>query len=247
MTITESGYYINEKNKLNLNLEIIKNNIEGKENSIIYSYLMAALKKRMVSINKKITLLCCDNIRENGKMLQDCLKQYLSASKEYELLEWIEENVSFPSCVVDRITPRTPEFLKSEIMEKFNLDDNCGVMAEPFIQWIVEDDFINERPRLEDVGVKFVDDVFPYEEAKIRILNAGHLVLSYFGVLNNYKTYDQTIKDEQLKEFFFNFQRLEAIPALGKDIPFDLEEYMLVIFDRFNNEFCLIIIFTKII
>ena len=57
-------------------------------------------------------------------MLQECLKQYLSASKEYELLEWIEENVSFPSCVVDRITPRTPEFLKSEIMEKFNLDEN---------------------------------------------------------------------------------------------------------------------------
>ena len=156
MTITESGYYINEKNKLNLNLELIKNNIQGKENNIIYSFLMAALKKRMLSINKKITLLCCDNIRENGKMLQDCLKQYLSASKEYELLEWIEENVSFPSCVVDRITPRTPEFLKSDIMEKFNLKENCGVIAEPFIQWIVEDNFINERPKLEDVGVKFV-------------------------------------------------------------------------------------------
>ena len=65
MTVTESGYYINEKNKLNLNLKIVKNNIEGKENNIIYSYLMAALKKRMLSTNKKITLLCCDNIREN--------------------------------------------------------------------------------------------------------------------------------------------------------------------------------------
>ena len=109
-------------------------------------------------------------------------------------------------------------------------------MAEPFIQWVIEDKFINERPKLEKVGVEFVTNIIPYEEAKIRILNAGHLVLSYFGVLNNYKTYDQTIKDEQLKEFFFNFQRLEAIPALGNDIPFDLEEYMLVIFNRFNNE-----------
>ena len=151
---------------------------------------MAALKKRMLSINKKITLLCCDNIRENGKMLQDCLKQYLSASKEFELLEWIEENVSFPSCVVDRITPRTPEFLKSDIMEKFNLKENCGVIAEPFIQWIVEDNFINERPKLEDVGVKFVKDVFPYEEAKIRILNGAHLALSYFGALKGYTTDD---------------------------------------------------------
>ena len=119
MTVTESGYYINEKNKLNLDLEIIKNNIEGKENNIIYSYLMSALKKQMLYTNKKITLLCCDNIRENGIMLKDCLKQYLSVSNEFELLDWVENNVSFPSCVVDRITPRAPEFLKTEIMEKF--------------------------------------------------------------------------------------------------------------------------------
>ena len=100
--------------------EQIKDNVNKKEKSIIFSFLHNALNLRREKCNKPITLLCCDNIRENGKMLQDCLKQYLSASKEYELLEWIEENVSFPSCVVDRITPRTPEFLKSEIMEKFN-------------------------------------------------------------------------------------------------------------------------------
>ena len=235
MTITESGYYINEKNKLNLNLELIKNNIQGKENNIIYSFLMAALKKRMLSINKKITLLCCDNIRENGKMLQDCLKQYLSASKEYELLEWIEENVSFPSCVVDRITPRTPEFLKSDIMEKFNLKENCGVIAEPFIQWIVEDNFINERPKLEDVGVKFVKDVFPYEEAKIRILNGAHLALSYFGALKGYTTYDEAISDKNLEQFFFEIQQKEILPALVNK-PFDLEEYMITIYERFKNK-----------
>ena len=235
MTITESGYYINEKNKLNLNLELIKNNIQGKENNIIYSFLMAALKKRMLSINKKITLLCCDNIRENGIMLKDCLKQYLSASKEYELLEWIENNVSFPSCVVDRITPRTPEFLKSEIMEKFNLKENCGVIAEPFIQWIVEDNFINERPKLEDVGVRFVKDVFPYEEAKIRILNGAHLALSYFGALKGYTTYDEAISDKNLEQFFFEIQRKEILPALIHK-PFDLEEYMITIYERFKNK-----------
>ncbi len=235
MTITESGYYINEKNKLNLNLELIKNNIQRKENNIIYSFLMAALKKRMLSINKKITLLCCDNIRENGKMLQDCLKQYLSASKEYDLLEWIEENVSFPSCVVDRITPRTPEYLKSDIMEKFNLKDDCGVIAEPFIQWIIEDNFINERPKLEDVGVKFVQDVFPYEEAKIRILNGAHLALSYFGALKGYTTYDEAISDKNLEQFFFEIQQKEILPALVHK-PFDLAEYMITIYERFKNK-----------
>ena len=152
-----------------------------------------------------------------------------------KLLEWIGENVSFPSCVVDRITPRTPEFLKSDIMEKFNLKENCGVIAEPFIQWIVEDNFINERPKLEDVGVKFVKDVFPYEEAKIRILNGAHLALSYFGALKGYTTYDEAISDKNLEQFFFEIQQKEILPALVHK-PFDLEEYMITIYERFKNK-----------
>ena len=236
MTVTETGYYINAEGEINSDLEIIKDNVNKKEKSIIFSFLHNALNLRREKCNKPITLLCCDNIRENGKMLEKSLISYLKLCNDIELINWIETNVTFPSCMVDRITPRSPKNLANEISEKFKINEKSSVMAEPFIQWVIEDKFIDERPKLEKVGVEFVTNIIPYEEAKIRILNAGHLVLSYFGVLNNYKTYDQTIKDEQLKEFFFNFQRLEAIPALGNDIPFDLEEYMLVIFNRFNNE-----------
>ena len=94
MTVTESGYYINENNNLNLNLQIVNDNIQKKENSIIYSFLLAALKKRMLLLDKEVTLLCCDNIRENGVMLEKCLKQYVKNSKEFKLLEWIERKVS---------------------------------------------------------------------------------------------------------------------------------------------------------
>ncbi len=236
MTVTETGYYINADGEINSELEIIKNNVNNKEKSIIFSFLQNALNLRRQKCNKPVTLLCCDNIRENGKMLEKSLISYLKLCNDIELINWIEMNVTFPSCMVDRITPRPPEGLPNEINYKFGIIEKSSVMAEPFIQWVIEDKFVEERPKLEKVGVEFVKNIIPYEEAKIRILNAGHLVLSYFGVLNNYKTYDQTIKDKKLKEFFFNFQRLEAIPALGNDIPFDLEEYMLVIFDRFNNE-----------
>ena len=193
MTVTESGYYINEENDLNLNLQIVKDNIAQKENTIIFSFLLSALKKRMHSIDKEITLLCCDNIRENGLMLEKCLKEYVKQSNELELLEWIEHKVSFPSCVVDRITPRAPKYLKGEVKKKFDIDENCSVMAEPFIQWVIEDKFIGKRPKLEDVGVQFVNDVFPYEESKIRILNGGHVALSYIGALKGHKTNDQAI------------------------------------------------------
>ena len=235
MTVTESGYYINEENNLNLNLDIVKDNIQQKENTIIFSFLLSALKKRMVSIDKEITLLCCDNIRENGLMLEKCLKQYVKASNELELFQWIEKKVSFPSCVVDRITPRAPEYLASEIKEKFDIDENSSVMAEPFIQWVIEDNFIGKRPNLEKVGVKFVQNVFPYEEAKIRILNGGHVALSYIGALKGHETYDEAICDRELQQYFFELERKEIIPALGNEAPFDLEEYMITIFERFKN------------
>ncbi len=235
MTVTESGYYISEDNKLNLNLKIVRDNIEKKENTIIFSYLLNALKKRMNSINKEITLLCCDNIRENGVMLENTLKKFVESSEEFSLLEWINKKVSFPSCVVDRITPRPPDDLKSEIFDNFNIKENCSVMAEPFIQWVIEDNFIGRRPDLENVGVQFVKNVFPYEEAKIRILNGGHVALSYFGALKKYVTYDAAISDKELEQYFFELERREIIPALGNEAPFDLEEYMMVIFNRFKN------------
>lgn len=236
MTVTESGYYIKQDNKLNLDLSIVKNNIARKEKSIIFSYLHRILTIRMNECNKPITLLCCDNIRENGIMLKSALKDYIKACEDVKLLAWIDANVSFPSCVVDRITPRSPDNLAKEIKNKFNFNDQCSVMAEPFIQWVVEDNFKGKRPKLEKVGVQFVKDVFPYEESKIRILNGGHLALSYFGVLKGLKTYDEAINDKELLKFFFNLEKKEIIPALGNEIPFDLEKYMLVIYNRFKNK-----------
>ncbi len=236
MTVTESGYYISENNELNLNLSIVKKNIKKEESTIIFSYLLSGLKKRMDTIDKEITLLCCDNIRENGLMLEGALKKYVKYSNEFKLLEWIEKKVSFPSCVVDRITPRTPKYLKKEIKDKFSIDENCSVMAEPFKQWVVEDNFISKRPKLENVGVQFVKNVFPYEETKIRILNGAHIALSYIGALKGYQTYDEAINDKQLQQYFFELERKEIIPALGKEEPFDLEEYMMIIFDRFKNK-----------
>ena len=236
MTITETGYYISGTGELNTKLDIVKNNIEGKEKTIIYSYLHRALNVRKNTCNKPITLLCCDNIRENGVMLQKTFRTYLEACNDQELIEWIEKNVTFPSCVVDRITPRAPDSLADEIKTELAIDEKCSVMAEPFIQWIIEENFIGKRPELEKVGVQFVDNVFPYEEAKILILNGGHVALSYFGALKDYTTYDQAINDPSLQEYFFKFEKEEVIPALGNEMPFDLKKYMMVIFDRFKNE-----------
>ena len=235
ITVTESGYHINPSNQLNINDKIVKKNIQGIESNIIYSYLHKALNIRKKTCNKPLTILCCDNIRENGRMLKEALNIYLKACKDKDLIKWIKINISFPSCVVDRITPRPQKKLFKEIKKKFNIDEESSVMAESFIQWVVEDNFISKRPKFESVGIKIVKNVMPYEEAKIRILNGSHVALSYFGALKGYKTYDEVINDEELQKFFFNLQNNEIIPGLGKNIPFNLDDYMMIIFNRFKN------------
>ena len=105
MTVTETGYYINAEGDINSDLEIIKNNVNKKEKSIIFSFLHNALNLRREKCNKPITLLCCDNIRENGSMLEKSLISYLRLCNDIELINWIKANVTFPSCMVDRITP----------------------------------------------------------------------------------------------------------------------------------------------
>ncbi len=117
------------------------------------------------------------------------------------------------------------------------MNEICSVMGESFIQWVVEDNFIGRRPSLEKIGVQFVENVLPYEEAKIRILNGAHVALSYFGALKGLKTYDQAINNQELQKYFFKFEKQEVIPSLGKEIPFDLEKYMMIIFDRFKNKY----------
>src|SRR5690606_20509870 len=104
-----------------------------------------------------------------------------------ELAHWIAEHVSFPATMVDRIVPAaTPESLQ-EISTLLGVDDPCAISAEPFIQWVVEDHFVAGRPEWEAVGVQMVDDVLPWEQMKLRMLNGSHSFLAWLGYLAGYK------------------------------------------------------------
>ncbi len=89
--------------------------------------------------------------------------------------------------MVDRITPRTTDDDRRELRERFGIDDAWPVVCEPFVQWVLEDDFADGRPPYEDVGVQLVGDVEPYELMKLRLLNVGHQALCYFASLMGYR------------------------------------------------------------
>lgn len=233
MTVTEGGYYLAENGQLETHLPIIADAING-SGSCIYAYLRAALNMRRLGCNLPITLLCCDNLRDNGHYLKSGFEQFLKACNDTQLLDWISDNVTFPCCMVDRITPRPDAFHVADVKQAFGLDDPLTVMSESYTQWVIEDNFAGPRPDFERVGVELVTDVSPYEDAKIRILNGGHTILAYFAALKGYNTYDQGLADQELNTLFSAYETTEVIPAIGAS-PINLLDYYALTKTRFCN------------
>lgn len=235
ITVTEAGYYQHDNGSLNKEQADIKHDLQSSDAPrTLYGYLSQALAARMQAKAGPITLLCCDNLRHNGQVLERGLKEYLACAQQQELLAWVVEHASFPSCMVDRITPRASAEFLQEIEQRYGVVDPVAVNAESFQQWVVEDSFANERPALERVDVSVVADVSEFEEAKIRILNGGHTALCYLAALGNIGYFHEAIRTPQLRALYDNFQRREVIPGLG-DSPLDLEAYQQEIAKRFAN------------
>lgn len=235
VTVTESGYYLDQDNQLDLSHDIIRESLNGTNPETIYAYLCAALKCRAEGIGKPVTVLCCDNMRSNGIILKNALLSYIKAMGDDALFSWVERNVTFPCSMVDRITPQSSQALREEISAQFADCNIAPVHAETFIQWVIEDDFAGDMPALEEVGVQIVPEVEPFEEAKIRILNGGHSGLAYLGVLAGHKTFDEAMRDPMLAAHFDKFEIEEVLHGLGPSIPFDTTAYLSQIKARFEN------------
>lgn len=235
MTVTESGYFLDANGLLNVEDPAIASEISGGNRITVYGYLANALDRRAKGINKPINILCCDNIRANGKVLKTNFLRYLEASNQQELLDWVLENATFPCSMVDRITPRASDALVSEVDAIFPEHASTPIHGESFIQWVIEDNFAAAMPDLSKVGVQVVSDVDPFEEAKIRILNGGHTGLCYLGALAGHQTFDQAMHDPALRKHFDNFESKNVLPGLDIDLPFDRSEYLAEIAARFGN------------
>ena len=235
ITVTESGYYLDDEGNLDRRDPVIAEELSGRNPRSVYACLSTGLRRRMKAGAGPVSVLCCDNIRRNGRMLRMNLMSYVRALGDGDLAHWLAANASFPCSMVDRITPK-PELEHTEETRKlFSWQSGRTVMAEDFIQWVLEDDFAGPRPQLEKVGVTLTGNVDPYEEAKIRILNGGHSCLAYLGALSGHRTFDQAIADPELFDHFRGYEIEEVLPALDTHLPFDKEEYLEKVVARFRN------------
>jgi len=235
ITVTESGYYTDPDGNLNLADPTIKAEISGEKTETVYAYLRNALTQRLDSTGEPITIACCDNIRQNGKMLARNLASYLKACQQTDLAGWVEKNVAFPCSMVDRITPRSPAILGDELTALVGKPVTSPIMAEDFTQWVLQSLVAADLPDLAQVGVTVTPDVDPYEETKIRVLNGGHTALAYLAALEGVETFDAAMRVPHLLEHFNNFERKEVLPALTLELPFSKSDYLDQIAQRFGN------------
>ncbi len=236
LTITEGGYNLNEgTGEFDFSNPVI---VEDMKNPMspktVFGYLAQAMKLRMQRGIGGCTIQSCDNIQGNGNVAKKSLLNYVEKA-EPELLPWIEKNVSFPNAMVDRITPVTVAADILKLQEEFHVDDQWPVVCEPFIQWVIEDDFAAGRPEWEKVGAQFVENVVPFENMKLRLLNAGHSVLGMLGALHGYNTIDEAARDEDFSFFLKAFMDNEATPTLGDLGDINLEKYKMSLIERFQN------------
>ena len=235
VTVTESGYCLGDDGGLDLASPEIRAELDGAGKSSIYAYLRAALGKRRAAGGRPLTILCCDNLRENGTMLERNLGGYLAAAGESALASWVSGHVSFPCSMVDRITPRPEPRHAGEVAERFGIADDFTIHCERFMQWVIDDRFLGVRPDLDAAGAELVEDVHPYEEAKIRILNGSHLALAYLAALRGIETYDAALRDPSLDAFFDALTTTEILPSLDSGTPVDLPAYRDSVKRRFMN------------
>lgn len=202
--------------------------------SPIYAALAAMLNERRRRGAGPLTLLNCDNLRHNGEQLRSGLLQHIEQTDDRALHDWVQARVSCPNAMVDRITPRPSPEVRERVKAATGWDDAAPLMAESFIQWVVEDRFCNGRPAWETVGVEMVASVAPYEEAKIRILNASHSGIAWAGTLAGCRFIHEGVADPRIRRIVHDYVTDDVIPCLRAS-PIDLARYRDIVLERFGN------------
>lgn len=236
LTITEGGYNLRSDGEFDVDHPDVQYEMSHPNDPrTIYGFLFAALQKRKQAGLQPFTVMSCDNIQHNGAVIKKMMCSFAKA-QDPDFAAWIASHVAFPNSMVDRITPVTTQAELDYLKEHCNLEDEWPVTCEPFLQWIIEDNFSDGRPDFDQIsGVQFVSDVTPYEKMKIRLLNAGHSVLGIFGALMGIPTIDACMDNDLLRKTLRKFWDEEATPILDEVEGIDLNEYKNILLERFGN------------
>jgi mannitol 2-dehydrogenase len=222
LTVTEAGYADPAPGRL------------GTESGQTFDRLAAGLAVRRERSAGSLTILSCDNLPGNGEAAR---RATLAAAARVDpaLGAWVEAHCTFPNSMVDRITPVTADADRRWLLESRGIEDRWPVVAEPFRQWVMEDDFAGGRPPWEDVGVLFTHRIHDWELYKLRLLNAGHSCMAYLSALAGITFVHEAMAVPAIPRFLADFLYSEAMPTLVEIPGHPREQYIASVLERFAN------------
>jgi fructuronate reductase len=234
LTVTEKGYCLSGDELDFAHPDIAHDLAAPSTPRSVIGYLVAGLAARRNLGLAPFSVLSCDNLAGNGRKLRRATLQY-AARIDASLARWIDSEVAFPCSMVDSITPATDTALRQQVSAALDCIDAWPVQRECFTQWVIEDEFCNARPALEQVGVTFSHDIAGYDRAKLRLLNGAHSSLAYLGSLLGLEAVRDAMQHAPLARFVARLMRESILPVVALPAGLDGEAYIGTILERFRN------------
>jgi mannitol 2-dehydrogenase len=236
LTITGNGYFLDPVTREfdASNPDVRADLLDSGSYNTAWAYLTEALELRRRAGTAPFTVLCCDNIPDNTQAARTALVSF-AALKDPGLARWIDTYVAFPSTMVDRITPQTSEDEVEFVRREFGIADKWPVLTEPYSQWVIEDNFCDGRPPLDEVGAEFVADVKDHKLVKTRLLNGTHIAMSTLAILAGYQKTDEAMRNEAIYGFVEKLMREEVQPLLPAVPGMNTPEYRRSLLSRLSN------------
>jgi fructuronate reductase len=235
LTVTEKGYHrAGASGGLDVDDPAVRHDVVNPDAPrTVPGLLVAALRMRCAAGVAPFTVLSCDNLPENGRSVRRVVTEFADWV-DPALGRFVADHLAFPSCMVDRIVPATTDADRDRIDAALGVADHWPVVCETFSQWVIEDRFPQGRPAWEEAGAEMVEDVRPYEEMKLRLLNGAHSSIAYLGQLAGWETVADAIADPALTAHIAALMR-EVATTLHLPASVDVPAYCRALLARFAN------------
>nr|WP_253949148.1 mannitol dehydrogenase family protein [Mangrovicoccus sp. HB161399] len=234
LTITEKGYCARSGGLDRGNAGIVADLAAPEAPGTAIGVIVEGLARRRAAGHGGLTVLSCDNQPENGHLTRAVILQFAEA-RDPALAAWIAETCTFPCSMVDRIVPAMTEESHALLEDMLGRPDPNGIVCEPFRQWVIEDAFAADRPPFAEGGAELVEDVRPFEEMKLRMLNGSHTMLACRGQIAGHVTVDNCMGDAALRGKARSLMLEEQAPTLSVPESVDLAAYAEALLTRFAN------------